>query len=410
MFPTYIDLFEERTDNIADIESESESDADSDSSGLRLRSLHRPSKKVGPSDGVWAKRPRGHYLLRYTWLPQPLLHNAVNDLHFASSQRLASDTLHPYTPVPLSASAEAYISTALASDTQTKNSHRKEARRTRLLAVAPSTQLLASPVRTSTFISGGEDEEQDMEDSRASSFTGSYEADSTRHPLRQVAVEVPLKVTAPILSPSDVSRRRVMASQAMKATHEAGSTVSALSLEDSASVEGSLGSRSYMSYTVDSQQVSVDRSRLTKLSQGSQSQSQGSQSKGQSRAFSKSQRSDGKTSLSPSRQSASRGGKEKTSPYDRQKQKSLSKRQQTWDELSQSDGEGSEGEDAWITSIQENHYINAADRAALMSEDAAVPGGPQFNKFGRLKYKPKKYVRAKKDVDEPKLHDYHFLV
>ena len=334
----------------------------------------------------------------------------MNDLHFASSQRLASDTLHPYTPVPLSASAEAYISTALASDTQTKNSHRKEARRTRLLAVAPSTQLLASPVRTSTFISGGEDEEQDMEDSRASSFTGSYEADSTRHPLRQVAVEVPVKVTAPILSPSDVSRRRVMASQAMKATHEAGSTVSALSLEDSASVEGSLGSRSYMSYTVDSQQVSVDRSRLTKLSQGSQSQSQGSQSKGQSRTFSKSQRSDGKTSLSPSRQSASRGGKEKTSPYDRQKQKSLSKRQQTWDELSQSDGEGSEGEDAWITCIQENHYINAADRAALTSEDAAVPGGPQFNKFGRLKYKPKKYVRAKKDAEGQKLHDYHFLV
>ena len=75
-----------------------------------MRSLYRPPKKTGPSVGVWAKKPRGHYMLRYTWVitlvllviikyfvellalnqvPQPLLHNAVNDINYASSRRLA---------------------------------------------------------------------------------------------------------------------------------------------------------------------------------------------------------------------------------------------------------------------------------------------------------------------------------
>jgi hypothetical protein len=38
---------------------------------------------------------------------------------------------------------------------------------------------------------------------------------------------------------------------------------------------------------------------------------------------------------------------------------------------------------------------------------------PQHNKFGRLKYKPRKYERAKKndhlEVEKKKLHGYHFL-
>jgi hypothetical protein len=69
---------------------------------------------------------------------------------------------------------------------------------------------------------------------------------------------------------------------------------------------------------------------------------------------------------------------------------------------------GEEGEETtWLTDLAENHYISANDRAAL-AQEAATTGGMQYNTFGRLKYKPRKYVRTKKG-DGPKLHTQHFL-
>ena len=64
-------------------------------------------------------------------------------------------------------------------------------------------------------------------------------------------------------------------------------------------------------------------------------------------------------------------------------------------------------ETMWLTELAENHYISANDRAAL-AQEAAATGGIQYNTFGRLKYKPRKYVRSKKE-DGPKLHTHHFL-
>ena len=64
-------------------------------------------------------------------------------------------------------------------------------------------------------------------------------------------------------------------------------------------------------------------------------------------------------------------------------------------------------ESPWLTAVAENHYISANDRAALAHE-ATVSGGIQSNTFGRLKYKPRKYVRTKKEGGQ-KLHAHHFL-
>lgn len=59
----------------------SDGSADSDEDMWRSRSLYKPSKKAVTKLGVWPRPPKQNYKLRYTWIPQPLLHNAVNNLY-----------------------------------------------------------------------------------------------------------------------------------------------------------------------------------------------------------------------------------------------------------------------------------------------------------------------------------------
>jgi hypothetical protein len=166
-----------------------------------------------------------------------------------------SETLHPYTPVPLSPSTKAFVRSAIASEKDLKPSQRKEMRRMRLLTVAPSAAAFTSHgtgVRTSTFISTGDDDDNYDEDigmdsvagdasSLESGFSGSYEADSTRHPQRQVRVSFPLHRTLQVQPPPPEQDNMTV--------------VSALSQEDSRSALGSLGSRSMMSYSISADSV-----------------------------------------------------------------------------------------------------------------------------------------------------------
>jgi hypothetical protein len=58
------------------------SDADSDEEMWRSRSVYKVSKDAAVKVGVWPRKPKQNYKLRYTWVPQPLLHNAVNNLYY----------------------------------------------------------------------------------------------------------------------------------------------------------------------------------------------------------------------------------------------------------------------------------------------------------------------------------------
>ena len=204
------------------------------------------------------------------------MHNAVNDINYASSRRLAryvtlkyvpgkwdffylmwvfslSETLHPYTPVPLSPSTKAFVSSTIASEKDLKPYQQKELLRTRLLSVAPSAAAFTSHgtgVRSSTFISAGADDNENENDgvdsdldsgagdasSLESGFSGSYEADSTRHPQRQVEVSLPIRRAFPTIPPPQ--------------ENDIMTAISALSQEDSLSAPGSIGSRSFMSYSI----------------------------------------------------------------------------------------------------------------------------------------------------------------
>lgn len=58
------------------------SDEDSEEEMWRSRSVYRVSKDAAVKVGVWPRRPKQSYKLRYTWVPQPLVHNAVNNLFY----------------------------------------------------------------------------------------------------------------------------------------------------------------------------------------------------------------------------------------------------------------------------------------------------------------------------------------
>jgi len=58
-----------------------EDSVDSDEEMWRSRALYKPNKNYVNKLGVWPRPPAKHYKLRYTWIPQPLLHNAVNNLY-----------------------------------------------------------------------------------------------------------------------------------------------------------------------------------------------------------------------------------------------------------------------------------------------------------------------------------------
>ena len=161
-----------------------------------------------------------------------------------------SETLHPYTPVPLSPSTKAFVSSAIASEKDLKPSQRKELLRTRLLAVAPSAAAFTSHgtgARSSTFISADDDDNEDIgmdsvagdASSLESGFSGSYEADSTRHPQRQVRVSFPLHRPFQAQQPPEQDTMTV---------------VSALS-QESHSAQGSVGSRSIMSYSISADSI-----------------------------------------------------------------------------------------------------------------------------------------------------------
>ena len=57
-------------------------DYDSDEEMWKSRSLYKPRKVVEPKVVVWKRPAQKHYKLKYSWLPQPLVHNAVNNLYY----------------------------------------------------------------------------------------------------------------------------------------------------------------------------------------------------------------------------------------------------------------------------------------------------------------------------------------
>jgi hypothetical protein len=57
-------------------------DYDSDEEMWRSRSLFKPRKAIEPKVVVWKRPTQKHYKLKYSWLPQPLVHNAVNNLYY----------------------------------------------------------------------------------------------------------------------------------------------------------------------------------------------------------------------------------------------------------------------------------------------------------------------------------------
>ena len=60
----------------------SDVDYDSDEEMWRSRSLFKPRKAIEPKVVVWKRPTQKHYKLKYNWLPQPLVHNAVNNLYY----------------------------------------------------------------------------------------------------------------------------------------------------------------------------------------------------------------------------------------------------------------------------------------------------------------------------------------
>lgn len=60
----------------------SDVDYDSDEEMWRSRSLFKPRKAIEPKVVVWKRPTQKHYKLKYSWLPQPLVHNAVNNLYY----------------------------------------------------------------------------------------------------------------------------------------------------------------------------------------------------------------------------------------------------------------------------------------------------------------------------------------
>ena len=61
---------------------------ESDYAEVWSRSLYRPRQPSLPRVVVWPRRKASeHYSLRYQWIPQPLVHNAVNNLYYARTYR-----------------------------------------------------------------------------------------------------------------------------------------------------------------------------------------------------------------------------------------------------------------------------------------------------------------------------------
>lgn len=74
-------------------------DYDSDEEMWRSRSVYRAGKEAIKQAKVWPKKPKINYKLRYTWIPQPLVHNAVNNLYYEKTvweYRKESSTNNPY--------------------------------------------------------------------------------------------------------------------------------------------------------------------------------------------------------------------------------------------------------------------------------------------------------------------------
>lgn len=50
------------------------------------RSVFVPKKKIVSKVVVWPKKTPGHYSFKYSWIPQPLVHNAVNSHYYTKSK------------------------------------------------------------------------------------------------------------------------------------------------------------------------------------------------------------------------------------------------------------------------------------------------------------------------------------
>jgi hypothetical protein len=74
-----LDFASARQDQEADRQ---DSDEDSDEEMWRSRSSYKVSKDAAVKVGVWPRKPKPHYKLRYTWIPQPLVHNAANNIYY----------------------------------------------------------------------------------------------------------------------------------------------------------------------------------------------------------------------------------------------------------------------------------------------------------------------------------------
>jgi hypothetical protein len=274
--------------------------------------------------------------------------------------------------------------------------------RTKLVAVAPSATITpsaaSSPQKFSTFISEeGEEKEDD-----GSGFTGSYEGDSTRHPLRQVLVEV------------EVEREN---RERREEEREVRTVASSLSLGED-SLSGSIGSRSVMSFSVSQSPTPslLSSSYGASKSKGRSETTPSKDADSTSRSGRRGERSTRKstTSLySESRASSQSPSKSFTAS------RHVSEDGSSVDDLSYQEGD-EEADPQWLSSAEDNHYVSRDDRAAMRSQ-LSLPSGdgmPKTNKFGRLRYRPREYVRTKKGQSEEekkmknkwaKVHEYHFL-
>lgn len=189
-------------------DSDAEGDADSirrralevdSDEEMRSRNIYKPKKKIVAKVVVWPQKPLKNYRLKYTWLPQPMLHNAVNNLYYDKSV------------------ADFYLSKQTTQEDHYQTDLNREKPRyiqtVNQLNMMNTVSTAYAPVPPSEFTDlevEGDEGESRLSDSQWN-HSGSYSPVSTKHPERQA--EVPLThlpkvrvTTVPKHGPDSVSQ------------------------------------------------------------------------------------------------------------------------------------------------------------------------------------------------------------
>lgn len=150
------------------------------------RSIYQPKKKIIPKVVVWPKKAPEHYSLKFTWIPQPLVHNAVNNIYYEKTYR----DFHK-------GSIELF--SRYFHDEVQNSSERNQirARQSSLIQlVSGGDSKIMEPVQPDALSTSKSSRSSShplhyfYDDGDESSIGSSFEPDSTRHPLRGKSIEI----------------------------------------------------------------------------------------------------------------------------------------------------------------------------------------------------------------------------